>query len=385
MNDRPRLRDPIPFIDVAAQRRRLGGRIDEAIGRVLAHCRFLMGPEVEEVERELGSFCGAAHAIAVASGTDALILSLMAEGIGAGDAVFCPAFTFAATAAAVAFVHATPVFVDVEEGTFNLDPASFERAVRDARRLRLNPRAVIPVDLFGMPADYEAIGVIAARENLAVIADAAQSFGASFADRPVGTLAPITATSFFPSKPLACYGDGGALFTDDARKAELLRSLRSHGEGADKYDHVRVGLTGRLDTIQAAVLLEKLKIFPEEIAARERIARRYHGALQDLAIVPSVPSGRTSVWAQYTIRVEPDTRESLREALAGQGIPTAVHYPKPLNRQEAYRHCPTVAGGVPVANRLAGEVLSLPMHAYVDEPTQDRIVIALRRALSAAL
>ncbi len=373
---------PIPFIDVAAQRRRLGRSIDDAIARVLAHCRFIMGPEVERLEGELSAFCGARHTITTASGTDALLLVLMAKEIGPGDAVLCPAFTFCATAEVVALLGATPVFVDVEEASFNLDPASLERALRTAKRLGLKPKAIIPVDLFGLPADYDAVTAIADREHLLVLADAAQSFGASYRGRRVGTLAPATATSFFPAKPLGCYGDGGAIFTEDAELAAVLRSLRVHGQGADKYDNVRIGLTGRLDSIQAAVLSEKLKIFPEEISAREKIARRYGEALRDVATVPSVPDGRASVWHQYTIRIASGRRSGAAAALAGQGIPTAIHYARPLHRQQAYRRYPAAEGGLPVSEKLAAEVLSLPMHAYLDGTTQDRIVDAVRHALA---
>jgi dTDP-4-amino-4,6-dideoxygalactose transaminase len=381
MNPQPRFA-PIPFVDVAAQRRRLDARIDAAIARVLAHCQFIMGPEVAALEEKLAAFCGARHALGCASGTDALLLALMAKGIGPGDAVICPAFTFCASAEAVVLVGATPVFADVDAATFNLDPACLEAALSAARRAGLRPKAVMTVDLFGLPASYDAIAPIAAAHGLVVIADAAQSFGAVYHDRRVGTLAPVTTTSFFPSKPLSCYGDGGAVFTDDDDLAALMRSLRVHGQGADKYDNVRIGINGRLDTIQAAVLIEKLEIFADELAAREAIARRYHEALRDVAIVPRVPEGLTSVWALYTIRLAAGARDRVMAALAAQGIPAGVYYPKPLHRQAAYRHYPAAGNGLPVTDRLADEVLSLPMHAYLDEPTQDRIVAALRAALS---
>src|ERR1700751_97329 len=305
MNQRARLDPvPIPFIDVAAQRRRLGRSVDEAIARVLGHCQFILGPEVRALEAELAAFCGAHHAVTCASGTDALILALMAHGVGPGDAVICPSFTFTATAEVVALVGATPVFADVEEASFNLDPESLQRACAAARELGLRPRAVIPVDLFGQPADHDRIASVAAEQELFVLDDAAQAFGATYKNRRLGTLAPATATSFFPAKPLGCYGDGGAVLTDDEELAQVMRSLRVHGEGGGgKYDCVRIGINGRLDTIQAAVLMEKLKIFPEEILARERIARRYNAALADVAGVPPVLDGCTSTWAQYTIKV----------------------------------------------------------------------------------
>jgi dTDP-4-amino-4,6-dideoxygalactose transaminase len=374
---------PIPFIDVAAQRRRLGRTLDDAIARVLGHCQFILGPEVPALEAGLAEFCGARHVVTCSSGTDALLLVLMAWQIGPGDAVICPAFTFTATAEAVALVGATPVFADVDEATFNLDPASCARAVATARQAGLRPKAVIPVDLFGQPADHPAIATVAAAENLLVLDDAAQGFGAVCQNRRVGTLAPATATSFFPAKPLGCYGDGGAVFTDDDELAALMRSLRVHGEGRHKYENVRIGTNGRFDTIQAAVLIEKLKIFSDEILARDRIARRYSAHLDDVAKIPRLAKGSTSVWAQYTIRLTAGRRDDFAATLKAQGVPTAVYYPIPLNRQKAYRHFPVVEGGVPVSERLAEDVISLPMHAYLDEPTQDRIIAAVRRALAA--
>jgi dTDP-4-amino-4,6-dideoxygalactose transaminase len=381
MNEHTRLdAAPIPFIDVAAQRRRLGSRIDDAVTRVLGHCQFILGPEVRELEAALAAFSGARHAVTCASGTDALLLVLMAKGIGPGDAVICPSFTFCATAEVVALVGATPVFADVDAATFNIAPESAARAVEAARQAGLNPRMIIPVDLFGLPADFAAINKLAAAENLFVLDDAAQGFGGSVGNRKVGVLADATATSFFPAKPLGCYGDGGAVFTDDDAMRDLLVSLRVHGMGADRYDNVRIGLTGRLDTIQAAVLIEKLEIFPDEIAERNRIARRYAQHLADVVTVPVVPDNVTSVWAQYTIRIKAGTREAFAAALKAQGVPTAVYYPKPLHRQEAYRHFPVDPDGLPATDMLADEVISLPMHAYLDDATQDRIIAAVRRA-----
>jgi dTDP-4-amino-4,6-dideoxygalactose transaminase len=382
MNQRARLDPaPIPFIDVAAQRRRLGRSVDDAIARVLGHCQFILGPEVRTFEAELAAFCGARFAVSCASGTDALVLVLMALGVGPGDAVICPSFTFTATAEVVVLVGATPIFADVEEGSFNLDPDSLRRACAAAREAGLRPKAVIPVDLFGQPADYDRITPIAEAEGLLVLDDAAQGFGATYKNRRIGALAPATATSFFPAKPLGCYGDGGAVLTDDEELAQVMRSVRLHGEGRDKYDCVRIGLNGRLDTIQAAVLLEKLKIFPEEIVARERVARRYSAGLADVCSVPKLAPGTTSVWAQYTLRLAPGTRDAFAAALKAQGIPTAIYYPTPLHRFEPYQRFPIAGGGAPVSERLADEVISLPMHAYLDEITQDRIIAAARRAL----
>ncbi|MGA2313279.1 MAG: DegT/DnrJ/EryC1/StrS family aminotransferase [Xanthobacteraceae bacterium] len=383
MNQHTRLEDKaIPFIDVAAQRCRLGRAIDDAIARVLTHCQFIQGPEVRALEAALATFCGARHAIACSSGTDALRLVLMAWGIKPGDAVIVPAFTFCATAEVVALAGATPVMADVDAETFNLDPASCERAVATAKRLGLTPRAVIPVDLFGLPADHDAMATIAAAHGLRVLDDAAQAFGAIYKGRKLGALATASATSFFPAKPLGCYGDGGAVFTDDDELAARVKSLRVHGEGADKYDAARIGITGRLDTIQAAILLEKLKIFPEEIVARNTVARRYASGLAGVATVPRVGNESTSVWAQYTIRLAPGRRDAVAAALKAQGIPTAIYYAKPLHRQAAYRGFPVADGGAPVSERLAGEVISLPMHAYLDQPVQDRIIAAVRCALA---
>ena len=371
----------IPFIDVAAQRRRLGGAIDAAVTRVLGHCQFILGPEVRTFEAELATFCGARHAVTCASGTDALVLALRAMGIGPGDAVICPAFTFCATAEVAALVGATPVFVDVDAASFNIDANRIAGAIAAAKSARLTPKAIIPVDLFGLAADHTAIAAAAKAEGLFSLDDAAQAFGATFNNRRLGAFGHATATSFFPAKPLGCYGDGGAVMTDDDAMADVLRSLRMHGQGTDRYDNIRIGLASRLDTIQAAILIEKLKIFPDEIEARNRIARYYSEALGDIAIVPKVPPGSTSVWAQYTIRVAGRRRDRLAAALKAEGIPTAIYYPIPLHRQQAYKQYPVGEGGVAVSDRLAAEVISLPMHAYLDAPTQDRIIDATRRAL----
>jgi dTDP-4-amino-4,6-dideoxygalactose transaminase len=371
--------DPVPFIDIAAQRRRLGDAVDEAIGRVLAHCQFINGPEVSQLEAALAAFCGARHVVTCASGTDALLMVLMAKGVGVGDAVLCPSFTFCATGEAVALTGATPVFVDVDEATFNIDAASLGRGIATAKGLGLKPRAVIAVDLFGQSADHDAIGRVAEVDGLFVLDDAAQAFGASYKGRRLGGFGIITATSFFPAKPLGCYGDGGAIFTDDAKLAETLRSIRVHGQGSDKYDNVRLGLTARLDTVQAAVLLEKLKIFEDEIAARNTVAARYAHGLGNVVTVPHLASATTSVWAQYTIRLPQGTdRDEFASALKAQGIPTAIYYPKSMHQQAAYRNFPVADGGLPVSERLSSDVISLPMHAYLDELSQDRIIKAVR-------
>jgi dTDP-4-amino-4,6-dideoxygalactose transaminase len=374
--------EPVPFIDIGAQRRRLGKSIDDAVGRVLAHCQFINGPEVTALEQALAKFSGAKHVVSCASGTDALIMVLMAEGVGRGDAVLCPSFTFCATGEAVALLGATPIFVDVDEATFNIDAASLKRGIATARKLGLKPRAVIPVDLFGQSADHDAIAAVAEAEGLFVLDDAAQGFGASYKSRRLGTFGRATATSFFPAKPLGCYGDGGAIFTDDAALAERLRSIRVHGQGAEKYDNVRLGLTARLDTVQAAVLLEKLKIFDDEIAARNEAAERYSRGLGNVVTVPRLASGCTSVWAQYTIRLPRGVdRDGFAAALKAKGVPTAIYYPKSMHQQTAYRDFPVAEGGLPVSEQLSADVISLPMHAYLDAATQERVVAAVRSAV----
>jgi dTDP-4-amino-4,6-dideoxygalactose transaminase len=309
-----------------------------------------------------------------------LLLLLRAWNIGPGDAVFVPSFTFAATAEVVALAGAEPVFVDVLGDTFNMDPASLEAAIAMLKReSKLVPKAVIPVDLFGQPADYRKLEPIAKRERLFMLCDTAQGFGGKLHDRRTGSIGDAAATSFFPAKPLGCYGDGGACFTNDDGLAETLRSLRMHGQGTDRYEHARIGLNSRLDTIQAAILIEKLKIFPDEIAARDRIAARYNRLLgkSNRIAVPRLIEGAQSVWAQYTIVV--DDRTKLQADLKDQNIPTAVYYPIPLGRQRAYAHYPSVP--TPVSESLSAKVVSLPMHPYLDEATQDRIVAAVLKSV----
>jgi dTDP-4-amino-4,6-dideoxygalactose transaminase len=374
--------EAIPFIDLQAQRRRLGDRIDRAIARVIDHGKMILGPEVRRLEDELCQFSGAAHAVTCANGTDAITLVLMAEGIGAGDVVFVPAFTFIATAEAPAQLGATPYFVDVDEASFNIDPARLDAAIEDAKARGMKPSAVVAVDLFGQPAGYPALRTIAERHGLVLIADAAQGFGSAIDGKRVGGFGDYTTTSFFPAKPLGGFGDGGAVFTEDAEKAELLRSLRAHGKGGDRYDNVRVGLNSRLDTLQAAILLEKLAIFEDELLARDRIAERYSQALEGDLATPTLERGRRSSWAQYTLR-HPE-RDRLIAALKKEGIPSAIYYPRPLNRQAGYRHFPTAPSGVPVSERLSRDVFSLPMHPYLGPAQQDRIIDALLSMLSAS-
>src|SRR6202040_1453809 len=341
---------PIEFIDLGAQRRRLGRRVDEAILRVVDHGKYIMGPEVAIFEQELGAFCGAKHVLSCANGTDALGLALMAKGIKPGQAVLVPSFTFAATAEVVAWFDAVPVFVDVLEDTFNMDPVSIEAGIAAARRLGLEP------------AGYDEILAIAAEHGLWVICDAAQSFGAVYKGRKIGTLGDITTTSFFPAKPLGCYGDGGAVFTDDDDVAAVLKSLRVQGQGGDKYDNVRIGMNARLDTMQAAVLSQKLSIFADEITARNKVAAAYNERLEHLVKLPRTPVGLRSVWAQYTVRVPNHCgRDAAAAQLKKAGVPTAVYYARGLHRQTAYRDYPAAGNGLPVSDSLSAEVLSLPM------------------------
>ena len=369
----------VPLVDLAAQRRLIGARVDAAMAAVVVHGQFILGPEVAGLEDELARRCHVAHAVGCSSGTDALLLALLAWEVGPGDAVFVPAFTFIAPAEVVALAGATPFFVDICPGTFALDADSLPSAVGEARAMGLRPVGVIGVDLFGHPADYQALRATAAAEGMWVLADAAQSLGATLGGRPVGSLADITATSFFPAKPLGCYGDGGAVFTDDPALADRLRSLRAHGRGADKYDSVRVGINGRLDTLQAAVLLAKLEVFDDENARRLQVAARYRQALAGVVGVPTELPGATSAWSCYTITVA-EERDRMVTELRRDGIASAVYYPRPLHRQEAFRGCPVAPGGLPVSERLAKEVLSLPIHPYLEVGDQDRVIEAVRAA-----
>ncbi len=372
---------PIAFIDLQAQRARLGDTVDRAIAKVLDHGRFIMGPEVAELETRLAEMGGAKHCVSCSSGTDSLLLVLMAWGIGPGDAVIVPAMTFASTAEVVALTGATPVFCDVLPDTFNMDPASVESAVATAKDAGLTLKAVIPVDLFGQPADYPAIQKIADAHGLKVMADSAQSYGGALGGKPVGSWGDATSVSFFPAKPLGCYGDGGAVLTDDADLAARMRSLRVHGQGTNKYDNVAVGLNARLDTLQAAILLAKLDIFEDEINLRQDVAARYAEGLAGIATPPAVVDGAISAWAQYTIRVA--DRDAVAAALKEKGVPTAVYYPVALSDQPAYAHYPRAGNGTPVSQALAHDVLSLPMHPYLDAATQDRILAALKEAVAA--
>lgn len=354
---------PTRFIDLAAQQKLIRTQVDDAIKRVLDHGHYIMGPEVNEFEGQLRDFTGAEHVLTCANGTDALTIVLMAWGIGRGDAVFVPSFTYVASAEAPAQLGATPFFVDVCEDNFNIDPESFKQAIIDCRGLGLKPAAVIPVDLFGQPANADLITSIAHAEGIRVLVDGAQSFGAIDTGRRVGTLGDATTTSFFPAKPLGCYGDGGAIFTDDPELARTMNSIRLHGKGCEKYDNVRIGVNSRLDTIQAAILIEKLKIFPNELILRNKVANEYSDKLKYKYDVPVIPDHLESAWAQYTLVVA--DRDALQKKLNAENVPTAIYYPKALSQQSGYCHFPCVSSGLSVSEKLSDQVISLPMHAYL--------------------
>ncbi|MDN0075917.1 DegT/DnrJ/EryC1/StrS family aminotransferase [Crenobacter sp. SG2303] len=361
------------FIDLKSQYQHLKADIDARIHAVLDHGQYIMGPEVAELEAQLAAYVGVKHAIGVSDGTTALQIALMAIGIQPGDEVITTPFTFIATGEMIALLGAKPVFVDIDPATYNLDPNLIEAAITP------KTRAIMPVSLYGQCADFDTINAIAAKHNLAVIEDGAQSFGATYKGRKSGALSTIGSTSFFPSKPLGCYGDGGALFTDDDELAKTIRQIRSHGQDR-RYHHPIIGLNGRLDTLQAAVLLAKLPSFADEVAARERIGARYSELLKDVARVPALAEGCNSVYAQYTIEI--DGREAVQAALKEQGVPTAVHYPVPLNLQPAFAHLNQPVGSFPHAEAAARRVMSLPMHPFLDEATQDQVVAAVKQALA---
>jgi UDP-2-acetamido-2-deoxy-ribo-hexuluronate aminotransferase len=375
---------PIPFLDLAAQQRRLGPILKDRIDAVLAHGQYVLGPEVTALENQLAAFCGAAHCVAVSSGTDALTIAMMAENIGAGDAVFLPAFTYTATAEVPLLLGATPVFVDIDPATFQIDPAHLQARIDTVRAAgALTPRAVIGVDLFGQPADWPALRALAARENLFTLDDCAQSFGAALHGQRLGRAADATATSFFPSKPLGAYGDGGALFTQSAERAALFRSLRTHGEGTTRYDVIRIGMNGRLDTLQAAVLLAKLTVFEAEIARREDIACAYDAGLHDVLTIPARVPGGQSAWAIYAVMLADETaRDAAQGALKAAGIASAIYYPRALHEQPAYAaaHDGTL---LPVATRTGRRILALPIHPDLTDAQVARVIAVLRAALRA--
>ncbi len=369
----------IPFIDLKSQFKTLEKDIRARIDAVLEHGRYVMGPEIEELEKNLAEFAGTKHCLACSSGTDALLMPLMALGVGPGDAVFTTPFTFVATAEVIALLGATPIFVDIDPKTYNMDPAKLEEAIlalknndpqahplpRSVDASSLTPKAIIPVDLFGLPADYEAINAIGKRHDLFVLEDTAQGFGGRYKGKMAGSLAEAAATSFFPAKPLGAYGDGGAVFTDSDEMLGILDSIRIHGQGTDKYDNVRLGLNARIDTIQAAVLLCKLAAFPGELKERQRVADTYTRYLDEAVVTPAIPEDCQSAWAQYSVLS--DKRADIQKALNDAGIPTAVYYPVPLHRQTVYDYLGYRDGDLPVSEDIAARVFSLPMHPYLKE------------------
>lgn len=372
------------FVDLKAQYQKIKTSVHKRIDDVLEHGKFIMGPEIKELEEKFTTYTGAEFCVTCSSGTDALLLSLMAYKIGPGDAVFTPPFTFIATAEVISLLGATPIYVDIDPKTFNIDPVKLREAIVDLKDGNkptskipdgLNPKAVIPVDLFGLPADYDEINEIAGENSLVVIEDAAQSFGASYKGKMACNLADVAATSFFPAKPLGCYGDGGAVFTNDSNVADKLISLRVHGKGTDKYDNVRTGVNGRLDTLQAGILLAKMEVFADEVEQRQVVAQRYSDGLKDVVGVPHIPDGYRSAWAQYSILS--DNKNEMMRTLKENGIPTAVYYPKPLHLQTAFSYLGYESGSMPVSERASEKIFSLPMHPYLNQDDQGKIIDTL--------
>ena len=363
----------IPFIDLDKQQKRLGDKIHNRINSVLAHGKYIMGPEVNELEEKLELYTGANYVATCASGTDALLLSLMAYGIGPGDIVFCPTFTFPATAEAIVILGATPYFIDIENDTFNISIQSLKQGIKNVKKEnKYQTKAIIAVDLYGLPADYNKLNTIAKENNMVLIADAAQSFGAEYFDNKVGAIADITCISFFPAKPLGCYGDGGAVLTNDVNIIDKVKSLRVHGKGKSKYEIDFVGLNSRLDTIQASILLAKLEEFQWEFQQRNIIAANYSKALEDKIMVPKVPYGLKSIWAQYTLKH--NSREVIQNYLKEKGIPTMVYYPVPMHKQNAYKKYYDDSISLINSETLANQVFSLPMYPDMRKDDQDYII-----------
>ena len=361
------------FIDLKVQQDRIIDKINSNIAKVLEHGKYILGPEVKELEAKLADYAGVKHAVGVASGTDALLMPLMAYGVGPGDAIFTLSFTFIATAEVVKLLGATPILVDIEPDTFNVDTKKLEEAIIKVKNEgKLNPKGIIPVDLFGQTADYDEINAIAKKYGLFVLEDGAQSFGASYKGKKSCSLADVAATSFFPAKPLGTYGDGGMCFTDDEEMYNKITSIRVHGKGTHKYDNVRVGINGRIDTLQSAILLAKFDIFDEEVNLRQQVAKRYNEGLKDFAITPFVKEHNISAWAQYSI-LHPE-REEIIAHLKECGIPTAIYYPKPLHLQEAFKNLGYKLGDFPVSEKMSNEIFSLPFYPDLKNDTQDEII-----------
>lgn len=360
----------IQFVDLKKQFKVIEADVRKRLDTVFEHARFIMGPEVNELEEQLAAFVGVKHAISCSSGTDALLLPLMAYGIGPGDAVFTTPFTFIATAEVIALLGATSVFVDIDPETLNIDPELLKTEIIKVKEEgKLNPKGIITVDLFGLPADYDRIESIAREDGLFVLEDGAESFGGEMNGRRVGSFGNVAATSFFPAKMLGCYGDGGAIFTDDDDLAKIMRSIRVHGQGENKYDNIRIGVNGRLDTMQAAVLLSKLEIFPDEIKERQRVANAYSELLSDYVKIPSVPENYKHAWGYYSI--QSDIRDQIMEKLNEAGIPSVIYFPKPLHLQDAFKNLGYKHGDFMVSEETSGKIFSLPMHPYL---TEDEII-----------
>ena len=375
----------IPFIDLAAQQARIRDKVNAGLATVLDHGAYIMGPEVGALEERLAAYTGVRHCISCSSGTDALILALLAQGLRAGQGVIVPSFTFAASAEVMPVLGAVPVFAEVDSVTFNLDPAGLPAALAAGRAAGIEVVGVIGVGLFGQPADYSAIRAFADAEGLWVMDDAAQSFGATLNNTRVGQLADITCTSFFPAKPLGCYGDGGAVFVDDDDKAEIMRSCRIHGMGKTRYENIRIGMTARLDTMQAAVLDAKMDIFDDELALRQQVADRYADYLGDLVETPELAAGATSSWAQYTVKLPAGSdRDAVMAHLKDQGVPSAIYYPVPMHEQPPYRHFPVSDCGLSVTADLCARVMALPMHPYLEDAQQQQVATALKSAMATA-
>ncbi len=367
----------IDFIDLKAQQRRIRESLDRRIAKVLEHSAYIMGPEVPELEGVLAKFVEVKHCIACASGTDALLMPLMAYDIGPGDVIFTSPFTFIATAEVVALLGASVIYVDIDPKTYNIDPAKLDGAITNFLKNPSGKKAkgIIPVDLFGQTADYDPIEQIAKKHGLFVLQDAAQSFGATYKGKKAGSSGDVGATSFFPAKPLGCYGDGGAIFCNDDAMMQKLRSIRVHGQGSDKYNNIRIGINGRLDTMQAAILLAKMEIFEEEIGLRNKVAARYTAKLKGKVVTPFIAERSVCAWAQYSLQT--DHRDEMLKKLKSRGVPTAVYYPKPLHLQDAFKHLGYKRGDFPVSERIADSIFSIPMHPYLSESDQDYIVNAI--------
>jgi len=364
------------FIDLATQQARIREALEKRILAVLDHGKYVMGPEIGELETALAEYVGVKHCISCSSGTDALLLALMAYDVKPGDAIICPSFTFVATAEVVSLLGATPIFIDIDPDTYNLDPSKLEAAAQKAKDDGLNLKGIIPVDLFGLPADYPAIETFAKERGLFVLEDACQGFGGELNGKKLCSFGDVAATSFFPAKPLGCYGDGGAVFTNDDKLADEMRSVRIHGMGSDKYDNVRIGINGRMDTIQATVLLEKLTIFPEEVELRQTVASAYTEGLKDVVKTPVIPTGMTSAWAQYSLQAE--DKEGTLAALQKAGIPAATYYPIPLHLQTAYKYLNYSKGDLPVSEAVSQKIFSLPMHPYLTTKEIEKIVTSIK-------